>query len=73
MSYACTRRIEQLLPCSLLVVTSHHIVLCSERRLQLINFEGTQEREWLLDSVIRYIKVGCGTGGRRGRGGGRYA
>lgn len=57
MQYVCTRQIEQQLPCSLLVVTSHHIVLCCERRLRLINFEGVQEREWMLESVIRYIKV----------------
>ncbi len=29
-----------------------------EKKLQLYNFDGVKEREWVLDSVIRYIKVG---------------
>ena len=28
-----------------------------ERKLQLYGFDGIKEREWVLDSVIRYIKV----------------
>ncbi len=34
-----------------------------EKKLQLYSFDGVKEREWVLDSVIRYIKV---RGGRRG-------
>eukprot|EP00967_Tisochrysis_lutea_P006904 scaffold8272_cov20-Tisochrysis_lutea.AAC.1 len=30
----------------------------SERKLQLLTFDGDKEREWVLDSVIRYIKTG---------------
>ena len=29
-----------------------------EKKLQLYSFEGVKEREWVLESVIRYIKVG---------------
>lgn len=28
-----------------------------EKKLQLYSFDGVKEREWVLDSVIRYIKV----------------
>jgi intraflagellar transport protein 122 len=28
-----------------------------EKKLQLYSFEGVKEREWLLEAVIRYIKV----------------
>ena len=45
------------LECNLLVVTSMHIVLCQEKKLQLYNFMGGKQREWVLESVIRYIKV----------------
>lgn len=44
------------------MVTSHHVILCQEKKLQLYAFDSTKEREWVLDSVIRYIKVregGC--------------
>ena len=40
--------------CNLLVVTSRHVILCQERRLQLFNLAGTKEREWLMDSSIRW-------------------
>lgn len=39
------------------MVTSAHVILCQEKKLQLYSFEGVKEREWVLDSVIRYIKV----------------
>lgn len=50
-------KINQKLECNLLVVTSHHVILCQEKKLQLYAFDSTKEREWILDSVIRYIKV----------------
>jgi intraflagellar transport protein 122 len=50
-------RIERKVDCNLLVVTARHIILCLERRLQLLTFSGTRVREWSMDSTIRYIKV----------------
>ena len=57
MQYREKTRIMRNLECNLLVVTSHHIVLCLEKKLQLYDFEGKLEREWTMESVIRYIKV----------------
>ena len=48
------------------VVTSLHIILCLDKKLQLMNFKGKKEREWVLDSGIRYIKVIGGPPGREG-------
>ncbi|WZN66107.1 intraflagellar transport protein 122 [Chloropicon roscoffensis] len=57
MSYRVFTKIPQKLDCNLLVVTSHHFLLCLEKKLQIYTFHGVKEREWNLDSVIRYIKV----------------
>lgn len=37
-----------------------------EKRLQLYDFEGTLVREWVMDAVVRYIKVAGGPPGREG-------
>ena len=57
MKYKLHKKINKKFECSLLVVTSHHIVLCHEKRLQLLDFSGSIEREWVLESSIRYVKV----------------
>lgn len=57
MQFHIRSRIHKKIECNLLVVTSQHIILCHEMKLQLFNFKGTKEREWTMDSVIRYIKV----------------
>lgn len=64
MHYRVKERIQKDLPCSLLVVTSQHFILCQKQKLQQYDFTGRKEREWVLESLIRYIKV---TGGARGR------
>lgn len=66
MRYQSATKIQQKLECNLLVVTSSHVILCQERKLQLYGFEGIKEREWVLDSVIRYIKVVGGPHAREG-------
>jgi intraflagellar transport protein 122 len=66
MHYRVRDRIHRKLTCNLLVVTSLHVILCQEKKLQLYNFSGQKEREWVLESVIRYIKVVGGPAGREG-------
>lgn len=66
MSYKPLSRFKGKLDCNLLVVTSEHLILCLERKLQLYNFEGIKQREWILESVIRYIKVIGGPVGEEG-------
>ncbi|DAZ94814.1 TPA: hypothetical protein N0F65_012841 [Lagenidium giganteum] len=64
MHYRVRERIQKDLPCSLLVVTSMNFILCQKQKLQQYDFMGKKEREWVLESLIRYIKV---TGGARGK------
>jgi len=66
MHYKNIEKIKQKFVCSLLVVTTHHIILCQERKLQLYTFHGNLEREWNLDALIRYIKVVGGQAQREG-------
>jgi intraflagellar transport protein 122 len=64
MLYRSKEKINKKLECNLLVVCTNHLVLCHEKRLQCLTFEGIKEREWLMESPIRYIKVVGGPPGR---------
>ncbi|KAJ3403303.1 hypothetical protein HDV05_007909, partial [Chytridiales sp. JEL 0842] len=66
MHYRIKEKLQKKLDCNLLVVTSSHIILCLEKKLQMYNFQGDKEREWVLDALIRYIKVIGGPKGREG-------
>ncbi|KAJ1472731.1 intraflagellar transport 122 [Baffinella frigidus] len=66
MHYVKRNTVQRAVECNLLVVTSFHIILCQEKKLQLLDFQGVKEREWVLDAVIRYIKVVGGPPGREG-------
>ncbi|RKO92638.1 WD40-repeat-containing domain protein [Blyttiomyces helicus] len=57
MHYRIKEKLQKKLDCNLLVVTSQHIILCLEKKLQMFNFSGEKEREWNLEALIRYIKV----------------
>ena len=66
MHYKVKEKIQRKFDCSLLVVCACHIVLCQEKRLQSLDFNGVLQREWMMDSFIRYIKVIGGPIGREG-------
>lgn len=66
MHYKVKEKIGKKFDCSLLVVCTQNLVLCQEKKLQSLDFAGTMQREWVLDSYIRYIKVTGGPGGREG-------
>uniref|UniRef100_A0A2I3GKM0 Intraflagellar transport protein 122 homolog n=1 Tax=Nomascus leucogenys TaxID=61853 RepID=A0A2I3GKM0_NOMLE len=66
MHYRVKEKIVKKFECNLLVVCANHIILCQEKRLQCLSFSGAKEREWQMESLIRYIKVIGGPPGREG-------
>eukprot|EP00057_Strongylocentrotus_purpuratus_P025672 XP_011680146.1 PREDICTED: intraflagellar transport protein 122 homolog [Strongylocentrotus purpuratus] len=50
----------------LIFSTAEHIILCQERRLTSLTFKGVKDREWVMEALIRYIKVIGGAEGREG-------
>uniref|UniRef100_A0A8B9MS83 Intraflagellar transport protein 122 homolog n=1 Tax=Accipiter nisus TaxID=211598 RepID=A0A8B9MS83_9AVES len=63
MYYRVKEKIVKKFECNLLVVCSDHIILC---QVCCLSFSGIKEREWLMESLIRYIKVIGGPPGREG-------
>ncbi|XP_066600383.1 intraflagellar transport protein 122 homolog isoform X2 [Prorops nasuta] len=51
MHYRIKEKLNQGLNCNFFVVTTDHLVLCLERRLQSLSFVGVIEREWILDRL----------------------
>lgn len=66
MHYKVKEKIQKKYECSLLVVCAKNIVLCQDKRLQSLTFAGVLQREWIMDSFIRYIKATGGPAGREG-------
>uniref|UniRef100_A0A3Q4C0N9 Intraflagellar transport protein 122 homolog n=1 Tax=Mola mola TaxID=94237 RepID=A0A3Q4C0N9_MOLML len=66
MHYRIKEKICKKFECNLLVVCSQHIILCQEKRLQCMSFRSVREKEWVMESLIRYIKVIGGPPGREG-------
>eukprot|EP00795_Rhopilema_esculentum_P002486 gene2486-18149_t len=66
MHYRLKEKINKKVECNLLVVCGNNVILCQEKRLQCFSFDGIKEREWNMESLIRYIKVIGGPVGREG-------
>lgn len=66
MHYKVRDKINHKSDCTLLVVGANGVILSSEKRLMYLNFQGDMEREWLLESFIRYVRATGGPAGREG-------
>lgn len=62
--YHLRDKINHNFECSLLVMCTENLILCQEKKLQCYSFNGVRQKEWLLDSHIRYIRS---VGGMRGK------
>ena len=56
MKYKAHKKINKKIDCSNLFAFSHHLVLCFEKKIQLLAFSGILEREWVLETAIKYVK-----------------
>ncbi|KAI1301651.1 Intraflagellar transport protein -like protein [Halotydeus destructor] len=66
MVYKVKDKINKRVECTLLVIGDTSIVLCQDKKLQCLNFQGHMEREWHVDSYIRYIRATGGPPGKEG-------
>lgn len=57
MKYKAYRKISKKFDCSHLHVLAHHLIVAMDKKIQLINFTGVIEREWILDSTVNTLKV----------------
>ncbi|XP_074605343.1 intraflagellar transport protein Oseg1 [Brevipalpus obovatus] len=64
MKYKVKEKISQKFECTSMVVSSESLILCQDRKLQCFTFKGTLEREWILEQLIRYLKIIGGPTGR---------
>lgn len=56
MKYKAHKKINKKIDCQNLFVFSQHLVLCFEKKIQLLSFSGVLEREWVLETPIKYVK-----------------
>ena len=66
MGFQLVEKIQKDLGCNLLIAVSRGVVLCLEQTLQLYDFKGQKQREWAMDSNIRYVKAIGGPPTREG-------
>lgn len=60
MKYKAHKKINKRIDCKNLYVTSHHLVLQFEKKIQLLAFTGILVREWILEDNIKFVKVVSG-------------
>ncbi|BDA44995.1 Intraflagellar transport protein 122 homolog [Coccomyxa sp. Obi] len=59
-------RIERCLECNLMMIAAHHLILCQERELQLLTFQGEMVNKWSVGAPVRYLRMLGGPEGSEG-------
>lgn len=57
MKYKAHKKINKRIDCSNLFVTSHHLILIFDKKIQLLSFTGILVREWIMEASIKNVKV----------------
>jgi len=60
MKYKAHKKINKRIDCSNLFVTSYHLILIFDKKIQLLAFTGILVREWIMEASIKHIKVVSG-------------
>ncbi len=66
MKYKAAKKITKKIDCDLLFCLMDHIIVSKGNKVQLFNFSGVIEREWILDDEVTFMKVMGGAPGREG-------
>jgi intraflagellar transport protein 122 len=64
MNYKGKKNISKKIECSLFFITSEHLVMCQDKRLECLNLKGEKVREWLMEFQVRFMKVIGGSPGK---------
>ncbi|CAL8469254.1 g8795 [Coccomyxa elongata] len=59
-------RIDRSLECNLMMIAAHHLILCQERELQLLTFQGEMVNKWSVGAPVRYLRMVGGLEGSEG-------
>lgn len=57
MKYKAHKKINKRIDCSNLFVTSHHLILVFEKKIQLLSFSGILVREWIFEDTVRFVRI----------------
>ena len=57
MHYKVKEKINQSFECTSMIVCSDCLIISKQEKLQCFSFKGNLEKEWILDSLIRYVKI----------------
>jgi intraflagellar transport protein 122 len=66
MHYRILEKIAKNISGELFQVTSNNVVTCSDKTIHLYNYFGEIEREWILDSPVKLLKIIGGPRGKEG-------
>ena len=66
MHYRIKDKIQRHDDCTLMVVTSNHVLFCTGKKIEMISFAGELIHDWNFEAIVRYIKVIGGPKGKEG-------
>ncbi|KAI3385593.1 hypothetical protein SNEBB_004232 [Seison nebaliae] len=66
MQYKLLNKIHKKIDCVAVFILSSYLILCKERKIESIDFDGNKINEWTLDSKTTFVKIIGGPPGSEG-------
>ncbi|KAK7605351.1 hypothetical protein V9T40_007209 [Parthenolecanium corni] len=66
MHYQIKAKLNKSFDCSLLVVCNEHLIFCLDNKLMCYTFDNKIVGQWIMDDVVKYMKVVGGSPGQEG-------